>query len=306
MATHSIEEPWTTRRLLAWMGDHFESKDIQGHDVMAQLLLSHVLEVEPILLFTDPDRPTSVEELDRLRPLVRRAASDEPVQYLIGEGNFLARAFEVGPSVLIPRSASEAIIQCVLDRQRGRAAGGDVPEIRHAADIGTGSGCLAITLALHVPGLEVVAGDLSTDALEVARRNAERHGVADRIEFVHGDGCGPLLERRPETGFDLVVTNPPYIADSTWETLDASVREHEPTMALRGGVEGLDTIAPIIDGLDGILADDGLFVLEFGDDQAVPVGDLAERAGIGPARIGLDMHGDERILIVDRWVRPDS
>lgn len=77
-------------------------------------------------------------------------------------------------------------------------------------------------------------------------------------------------------------------------------------MALRGGVEGLDTIAPIIDGLDGILADDGLFVLEFGDDQAVPVGDLAERAGIGPARIGLDMHGDERILIVDRWVRPDS
>lgn len=304
MATHSIEEPWTTRRLLAWMGDHFAARDLDAHEVMAQMLLSHVLEVDPILLFTDPDRPTSPEELDRLRPLVRRAVADEPVQYLVGEGGFLGRSFEVDPSVLIPRSASEAIIQCVLDRQRGGAAGGDVPAIEHVADIGTGTGCLAITLALHLPGVRVLACDLSAEALEVARRNARRHGVDDRIEFVVGDACGPLESHRPEGGFDLVVTNPPYIADATWRTLDASVREHEPTMALRGGLHGLDVITPIVGTVGPLLAEEGLFILEFGDDQADPVRQVAEQSGLVPARIGVDMHGDDRILIVDRAVRP--
>ena len=192
MGTNSIQEPWTTRRLLSWMGEHFASRGIEGHDVMAQVLLGHVLSVDPIMLFTDPDRPTTAEELDHLRPLVRRAAADEPVQYLVGEGPFLGRPFHVGPDVLIPRSSSESIIQCVLDRHRGGAAGGDVPDIRTVADIGTGSGCLAITLAIHLPEVRVTATDLSTAAIDIARSNAQRHGVEDRIDFLVGDGCSPL------------------------------------------------------------------------------------------------------------------
>ncbi|HBZ97781.1 MAG TPA: peptide chain release factor N(5)-glutamine methyltransferase, partial [Phycisphaerales bacterium] len=270
MGTNSIQEPWTTRRLLSWMGEHFASRGIEGHDVMAQVLLGHVLSVDPIMLFTDPDRPTTAEELDHLRPLVRRAAADEPVQYLVGEGPFLGRPFHVGPDVLIPRSSSESIIQCVLDRHRGGAAGGDVPDIRTVADIGTGSGCLAITLAIHLPEVRVTATDLSTAAIDIARSNAQRHGVEDRIDFLVGDGCSPLRAVASEGTFDLVVSNPPYIADHTWSTLDANVRDHEPTLALRGGPDGLDVIRPLLDGIGPVLAPDGMLVVEFGDDQAVP------------------------------------
>ncbi|MEE2719268.1 MAG: peptide chain release factor N(5)-glutamine methyltransferase [Planctomycetota bacterium] len=306
MSTTSIQEPWTTRRLLTWMGDHFASRGIEGHDVMAQVLLGHVLAVEPIMLFTDPDRPTTAEELDRLRPLVRRAADDEPVQYLVGEGPFLGRPFHVGPEVLIPRSSSESIIQCVLDRHRGGAAGGAVPVIRSVADIGTGSGCLAITLAIHIPGVRVTATDLSTAAIDIARANARRHGVEDRIDFVVGDGCAPLEAAAPEGGFDLVVSNPPYIADHTWPTLDANVREHEPTLALRGGPDGLDVIRPLLDGIGAHLASDGMLVLEFGDDQAAPVRAHADGLGLGSSSIVRDMHGDERLLVIDRSISPTT
>lgn len=306
MATNSIQEPWTTRRLLSWMGEHFASRGIEGHDVMAQVLLGHVLSVDPIMLFTDPDRPTTADELDLLRPLVRRAAADEPVQYLVGEGPFLGRPFQVGPDVLIPRSSSESIIQCVLDRHRGGAAGGDVPDIRTVADIGTGSGCLAITLAIHLPGVRVTATDLSTAAIDIARSNARKHGVEDRIEFVVGDGCSPLQSIVPEGGFDLIVSNPPYIADHTWSTLDANVRDHEPTLALRGGADGLDVIRPLLDGIGPLLAEDGMLVLEFGDDQATPVRAHADALGLGASGIVRDMHGDERLLVVDRSVSPTS
>ena len=304
MATNSIPETWTTRRLLQWMGEHFASRGIEGHDVMAQMLLGHVLAVDPIMLFTDPERPTTAEELDRLRPLVRRAAADEPVQYLVGEASFLGRPFLVGPDVLIPRSSSESIIQCVLDRHRGGAAGGDVPDIRSVADIGTGSGCLAITLAIHLPEVRVTATDLSTAALDIARSNAQRHGVEDRIDFVVGDGCSPLRSMASEGKFDLVVSNPPYIADHTWSTLDANVRDHEPTLALRGGPDGLDVIRPLLDGIGPVLAEDGMLVVEFGDDQAVPVRAHADALELGPSAIVRDMHGDERLLVIDRSVSP--
>ncbi len=306
MGTNSIQEPWTTRRLLSWMGEHFASRGIEGHDVMAQVLLGHVLSVDPIMLFTDPDRPTTAEELDHLRPLVRRAAADEPVQYLVGEGPFLGRPFHVGPDVLIPRSSSESIIQCVLDRHRGGAAGGDVPDIRTVADIGTGSGCLAITLAIHLPEVRVTATDLSTAAIDIARSNAQRHGVEDRIDFLVGDGCSPLRAVASEGTFDLVVSNPPYIADHTWSTLDANVRDHEPTLALRGGPDGLDVIRPLLDGIGPVLAPDGMLVVEFGDDQAVPVRAHAEALELGPSAIVRDMHGDERLLVIDRSVSPTS
>lgn len=294
----AAQDTWTTRRLLDWMQSHFLAKGVHAPDVTAQMLVAHVLEVEPIMLFTDPERPASDSERDRLRDLVGRAAAQEPVQYLIGTGQFLGRPFEVNPAVLIPRTATESILQAVLDRQRGGVVDGGVPALDVSADIGTGSGSLGISLALHVPETRVVATDVSAEALEVARRNSDRHGVSDRIEFVQGDAVEPLRACRPERGFDLVVSNPPYIADATWDSLDASVREHEPTLALRGGADGLECIRRIIQDVQDVLADDGLFVLEFGDDQAEPV--LALASSIGPARIERDVDGDERIVVVDR------
>lgn len=283
------------------MGPHFEAREIHAPDLVAQVLLSHVLGVEAIMLFAEPDRPATDEELARLRSLVARAAEHEPVQYLVGEAQFLGRPFHVNSSVLVPRSATEAIIQSVLDRQRGGSAGGVVPCIEHVADIGTGTGCLAVTLALHLPGSRVLATDISQEALVVARQNVERHGLEDRIEFAPGASCMPLEAAMPGEGFDLVVSNPPYISDACWETLDRNVREHEPASALRGGERGLDVIAEIIAGVGSVLAADGMFVLEFGDDQASGVLSLAKAEDLGPARIGRDAFGDERILVVDRF-----
>ena len=298
MTPAPAQDIWSTRRLLDWMQSHFETNGVHAPDVTAQMLLAHVLGVEPILLFTEPDRPAKAQERDQLRELVARASNQEPVQYIVGKAHFLGRPFQVDPSVLIPRTATESIIQAVLDRQRGGVAGGSVPSILRAADVGTGSGCLAVTLALHLPDLHVVATDLSPDAIEMARRNIDAHGLGERVELRQGDGIEPLRTELPAGGFDLVVSNPPYIADATWPSLDANVREHEPAMALRGGADGLDCIRRIIEETADILADDGLFVLEFGDDQAASVQSLAE--SLGPAVIVNDVFGDDRIVVVDR------
>ena len=120
MTPAPAQDTWTTRRLLDWMQTHFETHDVHAPDVTAQMLLAHVLGVDPILLFTEPDRPAQTGERDRLRALVTRASNQEPVQYIVGQAQFLGRPFTVDPSVLIPRTATESVIQAVLDRQRGR------------------------------------------------------------------------------------------------------------------------------------------------------------------------------------------
>ncbi len=298
MKTSPVDDTWTTRKLLGWMQDHFQSRQVHAPEVTSQMLLSHVLGVEPIMLYTDPDRPASSGERARLRELVTRAAKQEPVQHLVGEGFFLGRSFEVTASVLIPRTASEVILQVVMDRHRGGAAGGDVPTFRHALDLGTGTGCLAVSLALQIPRLKVVATDISAQSLAVAERNIERHGVLEQVELREGGWFEPIKGDSPAGGFDLVVSNPPYIADATWDSLDGNVRQFEPSLALRGGSDGLDCIRSILDGVDLFLAPDGMLVLEFGDDQAEHVLGLGEK--IGPARIQRDAFGDDRVLVIDR------
>ena len=298
MKTSPVGDTWTTRRLLGWMQDHFQSRQVHAPEVTSQMLLSHVLGVEPIMLYTEPDRPASSEERARLRELVARASQQEPVQHLVGEGYFLGRSFEVSDAVLIPRTASEIILQVAVDRHRGGIAGGDVPEFRHVLDLGTGTGCLAISLALQVPGLQVIGTDVSADSLAVAGRNIERHGVGEYVELREGSWFAPVDEDAPGAGFDLIVSNPPYISDATWESLDLNVREFDPSLALRGGADGLDCIRLILDEVQGFLSQSGMLVLEFGDDQADDVLRMGEK--IGPARIQRDAFGDDRVLVVDR------
>ena len=298
MKTLPEGDTWTTRRLLGWMQDHFQSRQVHAPEVTSQMLLSHVLGVESIMLYTDPDRPASNGERARLRDLVARAARQEPVQHLVGEGFFLGRSFEVTASVLIPRTASEVILQVVMDRHRGGIAGGDVPTFRHALDLGTGTGCLAVSLALQVPRMKVIATDVSSESLEVAKRNIDRHGVSEQVELREGSWFEPIKGDSPDGGFDLIASNPPYIADATWDSLDRNVREFEPSLALRGGPDGLDCIRSILDEVEPFLAPSGMLVLEFGDDHAEEVRGLGEK--IGPARIQRDAFGDDRVLVIDR------
>ena len=268
------EEVWTTRRLLGWMVPHFESKDVESPRIVAEMLLAHVLECDRMRLYMEVDRPASLEEREMLRELVARAARHEPVQYLVGEGMFYGRSFVVDPSTLIPRPSTEAVVDAVLEwgEQSERQSR---PLI---ADIGTGTGCIAITLALQWPEARLIATDVAETALSLARRNAERHGVADRIEF----RTGSLLEALGCDGeaFDVIASNPPYIPDHEWGDIAANVKNYEPASALRGGRDGLDFLRPLIASAPARLAPGGLLALEIADcrrDEAIA---LAEATGM--------------------------
>jgi release factor glutamine methyltransferase len=173
--------------------------------------------------------------------MVRRRAAGTPVAYLVGHREFYSLEFEVTPDVLIPRPETELVVVALLDYVKERATGDAAVAI---ADVGTGSGILAVCAAKYVPNSRVTAIDISPAAIAVARRNAERHGVADRIEFIDGN----LLTGEPaEPRFDYIVSNPPYVSTAEMENLAADVREHEPEVALRAGERGTDVIAPLIE-----------------------------------------------------------
>ena len=305
---------WTTRELLKWMADAFEGKGLESPRILAELLMGHVLGCERIRLYMEADRPASAEERERLRGLVGRALKHEPVQYLVGEAVFFTHTFVVDPRVLIPRPSSAVLVETVIEhaKRTGRhavnpyddAAGEAIDEEEQPvathearpmtiADVCTGSGALAIARAKSIPSATVVATDLSADALEVARLNAERLGVADRVEFVEGDLLSAVAGRR----FDAIVANPPYIPDHEWEAVEANVKEHEPELALRSSPDGLRHAAPILRDLRAFLNDGGVFAVELASSTAGEALSSAHEAGLKDARIAKDFEGLDRAIV---------
>jgi len=196
----------------------------------AEVLLAHVLDNSRAVLFTHPERSLSPAQLDHYQALVRRRAVDYPLPYLTGHVEFYGLEFEVTPEVLIPRPETETLVELALARRP-----------RSAVDVGTGSGCIAVSLAVRLPEARIYATEISPAALAVALRNAERHGVAERVHFLVGD----LLSPCPGP-VDLIVSNPPYVATGEWASLPASVREYEPRLALEGGPDGLDVVRRLL------------------------------------------------------------
>ncbi|MEE2908150.1 MAG: peptide chain release factor N(5)-glutamine methyltransferase [Planctomycetota bacterium] len=286
-------EPWTTRRLLDWIGGHLEQQGVHNPTLVARMLLVYVLGGTDIDLFTDPDRPANPSELDQLRPLVSRAAAQEPVQYLVGRADFFGRSFRVNPSTLIPRTATESLIQVVLDWYRGQSGAGLGSRCLRIADLGTGSGCIGITLARQIPDASILATDVVAAALDLARENAIEQGVSDRVEFLSGS----LLEPLGGHTVDVLCGNLPYVPDATWAGLDPNVRAYEPESALRAGQDGLDLVRPVIAGATDVLRPGGLLVLEIDPVQAAVVLELARsQPALTSARIERDEFKDERIL----------
>ena len=290
------DDSWTTSRLLAWIESHLGNKDVHNPPLVARMLMTHVVGGTDIDLLIDPNRPASSEERDVLRDLVKRAASHEPVQYLVGKADFFGRSFEVDRSTLIPRQATESLVQVVLDWYRGTAPlEGPRPPLR-LADLGCGTGCIGITLLRQVPGATVLSTDISDDVLALARRNADRHEVTDRMTCQQGPGLDPLGGHAP---FDVICANLPYIPDGDWAGLDANVREHEPATALRGGPDGLDVIRPVIRGIRPHLAAGGLLVMEIDPSQAETVVEIAGGIpGVASVEVVRDEFGDNRLLRV--------
>ena len=287
------EKIWTTRGLLSWTAAHFRSRAIDRPRLAAEMLLGHVLGLSRLKLYMDPDRPASELERAAFRALVERAAAHEPVDYLVGKAPFFSMMLAVNPAVLIPRPSTETVVEHVIQHAR-RTPGFGRPVI---ADIGTGSGAIAIALAKHIPDAEILATDISADALALARDNAAEQGVAERIEFVRGDLLEPLAGRRVR----YLVSNPPYISDREWQEVPPNVKDYEPTTALRGGADGLTYLRPLIQQAAAHLESPGQLVLEGPTARQKELLELADDAGLVNPHILADHENLPRVLVAE-WL----
>lgn len=281
----TTNDDWTVRRVLEWTIRHLQERGSDTPRLDAEILLAHAWGCPRIQLYTRYDDPLPAEVRASMRELVKRRAAAEPVAYLVGRREFFSLDFEVQPGVFIPRPSTETLVVEALTLMENR----DAPRI---LDLCTGSGCIAVTLAHAHPGATVVAVDLNPLAVEVARRNAERHQVADRVTLLPGDLYAPLP---PHETFDLIVSNPPYVRDDELASLPADVRDHEPALALTAGPDGLDVVRRIVAGLPSRLRDPGGVLIELSPEHAATAQELL--AGVGLFR------RVEVVRDLDRWER---
>lgn len=286
-----------------------EAANVPSHALAAELLLMHILGRDRAWLYAHPEERLASGAANEFSALVTRRAAGEPTQYLTGKQEFWGLEFEVTPAVLIPRPETEHVVEVALERLRARrppagAQSRDQP--LRIADVGTGSGCLAVALARELPGAEIFATDISPPAIEVAGRNAVCHGVANRVHFL----CGNLLEPaagdsalpgEPSSLFDLIVSNPPYVGRRDADGLEREVREHEPHVALFGGAEGPEVYAELVNQAAPLLRRGGSLVIELGYDSAPRVREIFERdLRWRNVAITLDLARIERVLAADR------
>lgn len=295
------------------MAGYFREKAVDSSRLVAEMLLAHVLGCERMRLYMEADRPASAGELDRLRALVGRAGRHEPVQYLVGEAWFFGLPFEVNRSTLIPRPSTETLIEHVLQQCRaGGTRGGSDPQVLESqglgellagddlrlADLGTGTGCIAISIARQVGGARVVATDVVDEALELARSNARRHDVADQIDFRAGSLFEPLSATDEIGRFDFLCSNPPYIPDHEWNEVEQNVKDYEPVAALRGGPDGLEVIRPLIAGAGRWLKPGGQLLVEIAHCHHDAVIDLVGQTDdLMDPRVLKDHEGFWRVLV---------
>jgi len=253
---------WTIRDVVDWATKDFTRRGIESPRLDAELLVAKALGTDRVGLYLDLNRPLVDGERSAIRPLVARRRAREPVAYILGHRDFYGRRFTVSPDVLIPRPDTETLVEHALQY---------IPEDApcRVLDVGTGSGAIAVTIAAERPLATVTATDISEAALKVASENAERLGVADRIQFERAD----LLTRTEQ--YDVIVSNPPYIARSEMESLQAEVREHEPAVALEAGESGLDVVEALLTATEPATASGAELLIEIGAGQAVSVAELA-------------------------------
>ncbi|HEX8524756.1 MAG TPA: peptide chain release factor N(5)-glutamine methyltransferase [Tepidisphaeraceae bacterium] len=289
----NVAEPWTVRRLLEWTSGFFTRKEVDSPRLSAELLLSHVLSVPRIKLYTDYENVVEEKPLATFRDLVKRAGEHEPIAYLTGRAYFFNLEFEVEPGVLIPRPDTETLVENVLQLSRN-TAGFEAPRV---IDLCTGSGCIAAAIASRLKSAVVLASDVSEKAVEVARRNVSRLGLSDRVTVERGDLFEPLKSMVDAQPMDLVVANPPYIPSEKLKELDRNVREYEPVGALDGGEDGLTIHRRIIEEGAERLRSGGRMYLEIQFDQGVLATGIMERHGAyEDVRVLKDYGGNQRVV----------
>jgi release factor glutamine methyltransferase len=254
-----------------------------------EVLARHVLDCDRATLLTRARDPLPSAFNRLFRALVARRASREPVAYIVGHREFWGLEFDVTPSVLIPRPETELIVEEALAALPRRDA------VRHIIDVGTGSGCLAVTLAVEFTAARITATDTSHDALAVAHRNAKRHNTLGRMRIIGAD----LLQGVPAAA-DLIVSNPPYVSARDAATLPPEVGRYEPPSALYAGEDGLDVIRRLLASAPQHLAPGGPLIVEFGFGQDAAVREIAQRTGWAVVRMRSDLQGIPRVAVLRR------
>ena len=259
----------------------------------ARSLLAHVLDLDWAVFITNPDKPLAESSLNRFQELVSRRSTGEPAQYITGVQDFYGRRFEVTPDVLIPRPETEGLVETVLPLLSVAAP------IR-ICDVGTGSGCIAITVLCENPSVHAIGLDISAAALEVAKRNAIAHNVANRIWFIKSDCFDALTD---DIAFELIVSNPPYVSAKVLPGLQREVRDHEPRVALTPGVDGLAVIKRLITDAPRFLKPAGHLVIEIGFDQSESIPALVDPAIWQLIDIVPDLQQIPRIVVLKKIPR---
>lgn len=280
-------DEWTIGRVLQWAADDFKRRGLDSPRLDAELLLGHVLGVDRVRLFVDAGRVLTPAELSAFRALIQRRRRAEPVAYIVGTREFYGLSMHVDRRVLVPRPDTEILVEVALTRTRGEHLYGE------ALDLCTGSGCVAIAVSRRRPTWRLTGVDVSKDAIAVAKGNAQRLGAVWGTRFVVSDLDAALPG---DARFHLVTANPPYIPTGDLATLPADVREHEPSLALDGGADGLDVVRRIVELAARRLHPGGVLALEVGHDQAPRVAELLERAGFTDVQRERDYGGIERVV----------
>jgi release factor glutamine methyltransferase len=289
-------EPWTIMRLLQWTTEHLKKSGSSSPRLDAEVLLAHSRNCQRIELYTAFGEEPPEEVKAKFRELIKRRALGEPVAYLVGKKEFYSISFQVGPGCLIPRSETEHLVIECLDRAKAIRQTAPTHSFQ-IADVCTGSGCVAISIAKHLEPANIVAIDISEQALEVARTNVNSYGLADRVELRQGDLLGSIENE----SLDFVVSNPPYVSEAEYLELDRSVKNFEPKVALVSGATGRELVEQLaIQGIEK-LKPSGWFLCELSPmiaDQS-----LEFVRGLGTWRnesLVKDLAGNKRILVAQK------
>jgi release factor glutamine methyltransferase len=284
------DKTWTVLELLRWTTEYFEKVGIDSARLDAEILLAHALEADRLRLYIDFEKPVLAEERDRFRELVRRRAQERmPVSLLLGEREFWSLRFRVSGDVLTPRPETETLVEAGLSK---------IPDTKSTArilDIGTGSGAIALSLAAERPAAEVVATDLSEAALQIATENADHLHMGERVRFLAGDLFEPVASER----FDLIVSNPPYVARADAGSLPPEL-SHEPEMALFAGEDGLDVIRALVSKAGDHLSPGGWLLIEHSPEQVEEIERALSRAGFVDVERRFDLARRPRVVGA-RW-----
>lgn len=274
-----------------WIVEYLTNKGIDSPRLSSELLLSHVLEMKRIELYTQFDKHVGKQQLDALHNLVKRAGQHEPIAYLVGKTEFYSLQLDVTPDCMIPRPETELLAERAIEFLRTRSG------TQFVCELCTGCGCIAVAIAKNLPDARIIATDISDAALNVAAINIEKYQLTKRITLLLGDLFDPIVPQLDVTEFDLIVCNPPYVSASEFEKLGKNIKDYEPKLALLAGEDGLDIYRRISEKVDQFLKPDAALMLEIGYAQGDTVKELLEKTGVfTEIKIEKDLNNNDRIV----------